>query len=61
MPNEYHKEDVRTGYEKVKRIVGHTDKFRHPTEKARDLANLPYYENEHLDPLPIPDTDKVGP
>lgn len=58
MPHEYHSEDVKTGYSKVRKIVGHTEKFRHPTEKAADLA---YYQNENLDPLTMPTKESVGP
>ena len=57
----YHKEDVATGYSKMEKITGHKDNYRHPADKARDIVNTPYYENENLDPLPLPDTDKVGP
>ena len=57
----YHKDDVKTGKDKMKRITGHAENYRHPADKARDLADSSYYENEHLNPLPIPDTDKVGP
>jgi hypothetical protein len=58
MAHEHHKDDVRTSYSKVQRMVGHTDKFKHPTEKATDMA---YYENQDLDPLTLPTQDKVGP
>ncbi len=61
MPHEFHSEDVRTGYSKIQKIVGHTDKFKHPSEKAEDLANHPYYENQDLDPLTLPTKQKVGP
>jgi hypothetical protein len=59
MPHEFHDEDVRTSYTKIQRILGDTDKFQHPTEKAANLAN--YYENENLDPLTLPTRESIGP
>jgi hypothetical protein len=61
MPHEFHGDDVRTSYSKISKIVGHTDKFRHPSEKAEDLANTAYYENQNLDPHTLPTEEKVGP
>ncbi len=58
MPHEFHNKDVATGYSKVQKIVGHTERFRHPTEKAADLA---YYQNEKADPLTMPTDESVGP
>jgi len=58
MPHEHHEDDVRTSYTKVQKIVGHTDHFQHPTEKAEDMA---YYENENLDPMTVPTRVSVGP
>ncbi len=56
----YHKEDVATGYSKMEKITGHKENYRHPADKARDIADTSYYENEHLDPLPRPTTEEVG-
>jgi hypothetical protein len=58
MAHENHAEDVKTSYTKVRKIVGHTKNFQHPSEKAADLA---YYQNEKLDPLTVPTEESVGP
>jgi hypothetical protein len=58
MPNMHLDEAKRTQHSKVQKIVGHTENYKHPTEKAADMA---YYENQNLDPLTLPATEKVGP
>lgn len=58
MAHEHHGDAKRTQHSKVQRLVGHTDKYKHPSEKAADMA---YYENQNLDPLTLPAQEKVGP
>lgn len=58
MAHEHHGDAKRTQHSKVQRLVGHTDKYKHPSEKAADMA---YYENQNLDPLTLPTQESVGP
>ena len=58
MPNIHSGDAKKSQHTKVQRIVGHTDGYQHPAEKAADMA---YYENQNLDPLTVPTRDKVGP
>lgn len=58
MTHEHHGDAKRTQHSKVQRLVGHTEHYKHPSEKAADMA---YYENQNLDPLTLPTQEKVGP
>ena len=58
MPHEHLEESKKTARSKVSKIVGHHDNYKHPTEKAADMA---YYENQNLDPLTLPATEQVEP
>lgn len=58
MPNEHYGDAKKTSHSKVQRLVGHTDNYQHPAEKAADMA---YYENQNLDPLTLPAQESVGP
>lgn len=58
MPHEHLEEAKKSRHSKVQKIVGHTDNYKHPAEKAADLS---YYENQNLDPLTMPATEQVGP
>lgn len=57
----HHGDSKRTSAAKVKNIVGHTDNYQYPTDRAHDMANTAYYENTHLDPLTLPTRDMTGP
>lgn len=48
----------KTMHSKVQRLVGHTENYQHPAEKAADMA---YYENRNLDPTTLPTQESVGP
>lgn len=54
----HHGDAKKSNRSKIDTIVGHTDKYRHHTDKAADMA---YYQNEHLDPLTLPAEESVGP
>jgi len=54
----HHGDARKSGHSKVQRIVGHTDHYRYPADKAADMA---YYQNEKLDPLTLPTQESVGP
>lgn len=58
MAHLHHGDAKRTQHTKVQKIVGHTDRYQHPTDKAADMA---YYENQHLDPLTLPTRQNTGP
>lgn len=58
MSNLHDGEAKRSQHAKVQKIVGNTKNYRHPTDKAKNLA---YYENTKLDPLTLPTRDSVGP
>ncbi len=54
----HHGDSKKSNRTKHNTIVGHTDHYKHPTDKAADMA---YYQNEKLDPLTLPATESVGP
>ena len=54
----HHGDARKTQHNKVSRIVGHTDHYQYPQDKAADMA---YYQNEKLDPLTMPARESVGP
>ena len=58
MTHLHHGDAKKSNRSKMNTIVGHTDHYQHPTDKAADMA---YYQNEKLDPLTLPTREKVGP
>lgn len=58
MPNEHFGDAKRTAHSKMQLLVGHTENYQHPAEKAADMA---YYENQNLDSTTLPTDEKVGP
>jgi len=59
----HHGDARKTGHDKMQRIVGHTEHYQHPSDKAADMSGVDkaYYENEHLDSLTLPVEESVGP
>ena len=49
MPHVHIGDAKKSNRNKMNTIVGHTDNYQHPVDKAADMA---YYENEKLDPSP---------
>lgn len=64
MPHLHLQDAKRTQTSKVQGIVGHTENYTFPPERAAGLAHpkdQPYFENRKLDPLSIETSDKAWP